>query len=223
MNKYFICLANSYKHGNRCIAGIEVDYDPKANSCEIVTNRYGNPKWFRPISKDIDGGAIPNNEAEDIKLFDLVEAENVFECPSEAQVENFFYSAIRVVSHISVDIQAMKPFCDCNRKTIFGNKGVAVKSDNIERIGYSIIMIEPKTVKFYLKDRKDLNKIPQPRAIFCYNDIEYDFPITDPDFRHKVEENIEESNSYSTYFLTLSLGVEDNGWHSKLVAAVIAF
>lgn len=26
MDKTFICLANSYKHGNRCIAGIEIDH-----------------------------------------------------------------------------------------------------------------------------------------------------------------------------------------------------
>lgn len=37
-----ICLANSWKHGDRCIAGIEL----------------GTGKWIRPIS-DLEGGRIP--------------------------------------------------------------------------------------------------------------------------------------------------------------------
>lgn len=42
-----LCLANSYKHGGRCIAGIEVTLDNKGYS--IVRDVNGVPKWVRPV------------------------------------------------------------------------------------------------------------------------------------------------------------------------------
>ena len=41
----FVCLANSYKEGGRCIAGIELD----ENDEPIMVD--GHPKWIRPVSE----------------------------------------------------------------------------------------------------------------------------------------------------------------------------
>lgn len=35
MDVTFICLANSYKHGNRCIAGVEIDHCPESHTCSV--------------------------------------------------------------------------------------------------------------------------------------------------------------------------------------------
>ena len=37
MDTHFICLANSYKRGGRCIAGVEIDID--ANDCWSVKRK----------------------------------------------------------------------------------------------------------------------------------------------------------------------------------------
>ena len=56
---------------------------------------------------------------------------------------------------------------------------------------------------------------------FSFNGNEYDFPITDPNFRHLLEEDEDEANAASDYYLTLSLGAICDDKHFKLVAGVI--
>ena len=41
MDKFILCLANSYKHGGRCIAGVEVEL--KDGVLSIVKSHYGVP------------------------------------------------------------------------------------------------------------------------------------------------------------------------------------
>ena len=43
MDKLILCLANSYKHGGRCIAGIEVSL--KEGRISIKKSSYGIPIW----------------------------------------------------------------------------------------------------------------------------------------------------------------------------------
>ena len=58
MDKYFICLANSYKRGGRCIAGVEVIFNGDSK-WKLVRNDDGIPNWIRPIARTIYG-EIPN-------------------------------------------------------------------------------------------------------------------------------------------------------------------
>lgn len=60
MDKYILCLANSYKHGGRCIAGIEVTINN--GTYTIVRDANGVPKWLRPISHSA-AGEVPNYHA----------------------------------------------------------------------------------------------------------------------------------------------------------------
>ena len=48
MDKLILCLANSYKHGGRCIAGIEVSL--QEGQLSINKSSYGIPIWIRPVS-----------------------------------------------------------------------------------------------------------------------------------------------------------------------------
>ena len=57
----FICLANSFKEGGRCIAGIELDAN---NIPVIIDNR---PKWIRPVC-NTEHGEVPINIAEPFKF-----------------------------------------------------------------------------------------------------------------------------------------------------------
>ena len=48
MKAIFICLANSKKYGERCIAGIELTKGANGNLTVVKEN--GRPKWIRPVS-----------------------------------------------------------------------------------------------------------------------------------------------------------------------------
>ena len=71
MSLLFVCLANSYKHNNRCLAGVLVKRSN--NGFELIQDNWGHPVWFRPINRWTDAGAIPNEEAVEINLFDVIE------------------------------------------------------------------------------------------------------------------------------------------------------
>lgn len=224
MDKYFICLANSYKHGNRCLAGIEVTLNGDGNY-SVIRNRNGDPKWIRPISKFTDAGAIPTTQAKDIKLFDIVVATQVEHCPQGAQQENYFYDSLSVVGNEQkVSLDAIRSFLDTSHSLVFGNRGAAVHPDTYESLDYSILLIHPENVQFYLLDRSDQEKKPRPKVRFSINGDSriLDLPITDPVFRHVVEDSLERANSFDDYYFAISLGVQfDDGYYYKLVASVI--
>ena len=122
--RYFICLANSYKRGGRCIAGIEIDSD---NS--IIYNKNGNPKWIRPIA-DTQYGEIPNDEAECIKLLSHVGLSNVEDNPRNVHREDVLYDSMELVSSkIFPQTKFLDKLVDKTHKSIFGNHGKAVSVD----------------------------------------------------------------------------------------------
>ncbi len=60
----------------------------------------------------------------------------------------------------------------------------------------------------------------QFRGRFTYNDVQYDLPITDIFFLNTLNKSIPYFNQDNVY-LTVSLGIEFEGWHYKLIAGVI--
>ena len=93
MDTYFICLANSYKRGGRCIAGIEIDIDSN-NHWFVVRNADGNHKWIRPISQTTEYGEIPEGEARFLSLLSVVRIIDVIPCPNMAHSEDVYYKQI---------------------------------------------------------------------------------------------------------------------------------
>lgn len=183
MDITFICLANSYKHGNRCIAGVVVNKQPGSSQYSIVRDNNGNPIWFRPVDRNTDAGAIPNDIAAGIHVLSIVKANDVLPCPDGAQIENHYYSTLNTVSRLSKTPENLKPLIDRRHYYIFNNKGIAVHPDAYSVLDYSILLIKSEEVHFYLKDRTQLGKEPQPRGIITYNGVKYDLPVTDPEFR----------------------------------------
>lgn len=221
MDKIFICLANSYKHGNRCIAGIEIDLYPQQNTYSVKRDANGNPIWFRPIHRTAEAGAIPNTEALGISVLDIVKAQQVQPCPDGAQKENYYYSRLEKLSRVTKNNQNLDGFVDMTHNLIFGNRGAAVPPDGFCNLDYSVLLIKCSQVEFYMKDRSQWEEKPQPRGKLTYNGTEYDLPVTDPIFRQTVQNDLQTANSFVDYYITLSLGVEHDEWHSKLIACVI--
>ena len=209
----FICLANSYKRGGRCIAGIETDSENR-----IILDRDGNPKWIRPIA-NTQYGEIPNNDANSIKLLSHVGLFSAVEKPQDVHRENVMYDTIEYLSFtFPSDSIFLDSLIDRKHQLIFGNRGKAISVDMASELDYSLMFIHVQNARAYIDENREKSK---NRMCFTYYGVEYDFPITDPAFMDEFRKNPNRFAIIPNAYLTLSLGLEFEGWHHKLVAGVI--
>jgi hypothetical protein len=213
MNTKIICLANSKKYGDRCVAGIEVK--ETEDSFQIVQEG-SKAKWIRPVSHS-GYGEFPTNIAQNIKLLDVVELQIKKYCPSGYQSENAYFEggSVKHVSSIQLSSTNLDQLItECS--LLFGNRGKAVSVDVIGELSYSLLFIKAESYNPYIK--QDNNQL---RMEFVFNRTQYDFPITDIQFDKLFRENPTMLNGIRHLYLTISLAVEYNGWHTKLIAGVI--
>ena len=218
MDKYFVCLANSYKRGGRCVAGIEIAFDSNWN-WTIVRNNDKTPHWIRPIDKNTVYGEIPNLIAFDIKHFSIVKLVDVAACPQDAHVENVYYSRIEACQYtLPSDHETLRWFVDPIHQSIFHNRGKAISTQMLVGLNYSLMLIHVENARAYIDEEREKSK---SRMHFTYYSTEYDFPITDPVFLDELKKSPERFTIIPNVYLSLSLGLEFEGWHHKLVASVI--
>lgn len=217
MDKYFICLANSYKHGGRCVAGVEVLWD--GVKCKVVREDNGAPRWIRPICKDTHTGEIPNHVAQLINVLDVVKLEGVELCPCAAQNENVYYEKLSYAGkHYDASPELLKRFMDENHRHVFYNYGKAIKPDAYLQGTYSILMIRTDRSEVYADT--EYSDTPKYRLRFTYHEHDYDFPITDPVYLNELSCGIRKTGLKGRLFVSCSLGLEHEGWHFKLAANV---
>jgi putative nucleic acid modification protein with dual OB domain len=210
----FVCLANSYKEGGRCVAGIELDN----NNIPKIKN--GNPKWIRPICDTLHG-EIPTDLVAQLDLLDVIELDTT-DSPEERnyQSENIYFSenSIKVVDRFNSE--NLNQLLD-NRRLIFDSRGKAMSEEFIDTLSYSLMFIKTDEFQLVSKSFDDHSKKPQARMLFCYHGNEYDFPITDPVFLHRYKVNRNFINQYNEANLCVSVGIPWNNRHYKLVAGII--
>ena len=215
MDKIIFCLANSYKHGGRCIAGVEVLISD--GELSIVKSTYGIPNWLRPVSRT-SAGEIPNHEAQRIKVFSIVKIHNVEFAGNGAHSEDCYYKKLEILGDLNPSDKFLATFSDTWHNCIFGNRGKAVTPEDFNNSNYSIMLIRTIDSSIYL----DTRYTPKPRIKFQFCNHYYDLPITDPILLDKLKNN---SSLYREYkeglYIVVSLGVEHDGWHSKLAATII--
>jgi hypothetical protein len=100
--------------------------------------------------------------------------------------------------------------------TLFGNRGKAVHEDVIDSLDHSLVFIKVNKYKAFIKPENN-----QLRMNFTYNSVEYDFLITDIKFEALFRTNEKILEGVQNLYLTISLAVVHNNWHSKLIAGVI--
>ena len=217
MDKYFICLANSYKHGGRCLAGIEIVFNDDGKQY-IVRHDDGRPIWIRPVSNELDG-SIPTAIAERIKLFSVVRMTDAVPCPEKAHVEDTKYSTLECQQGYFMPNDELLKLCvDSKHQNVFYFRGKAIPAKMVDRLDYSLMLIKPEEAQAYIDENREKSKY---RMRFTYYGSHYDFPITDPVFLEVFKKNPEHYSNLQNVYLTLSLGLEFEGFHFKLVAAVI--
>lgn len=221
MDKYFICLAVSYKHGGRCIGGVELNRNEEKPSYEIVKDDKGCPKWIRPVTRDTEYGEIPTYLSSTCKVMDIVKLTEVEACPDCAQSENYYFDSIEKVGHVNPSAEILSLMCDNKHSLLFENRGKAVHPDRYTTMKYSLMLIRVDNVTFFMENRYGSER-KRLRACFSYKGSLYDLPVTDPALCEKANVGVEGLNGKTTYYMTISLGVEHEGWHSKLIANVIS-
>ena len=219
MDKLFVCLAVSFKYGGRCIGGVELTKNIIGNTYSVVMER-GLPKWVRPVTRNTTHGEIPLHLSSTCKVLDVVKISDVEACPDCAQSENFYFQGIEKVGHFNANAEMLNMLCDRRHSFIFGNKGKAVHPDSYATMDYSLMLIKAENVNFFMENRFGTDR-KRLRVNFSYNNVSYDLPVTDPYFCAQADNGVEDLNGRRAYYMTISLGVEYEGWHSKLVANVI--
>jgi hypothetical protein len=216
MKILFICLANSRKLGERCVAGVEVK---KVDGAYQPVEKEGKPKWLRPISK-WHHGAVGEDLVGGINLMDIIEIDVEELCPNGYQSENatFKPESIKKIGTIRLSEENLDRLIDMEQNNLFGNRGKAVSDDIIDSVDHSLTLI--KVVNFKINRR---NSDGQLRIEFVFNHDRYDLPITDIDFIQRYNENETLLDNTNCLYLAISLGVIHNGWHSKLIAGVLYF
>ena len=217
MDKYFICLANSYKHGGRCIAGVEV-VPMSEGQMFIARHDDGRPCWIRPVSM-AENGEIPISLAQGIKVLSLVKLIDVVPCPDKAHTEDVHCSRIESCpNNIEYDEEFLSQLVDPVHQSVFYFRGKAIPATMINRLDYSLMLIHPEKASAYIDEEREKSKY---RMKFTYYGSNYDFPITDPCFLETFKKNPQRYADINGVYLTLSLGLEFEGFHFKLVAAVL--
>lgn len=215
MDKLILCLANSYKHGGRCIAGIEVSL--QEGQLSINKSSYGIPIWIRPVSNSA-AGEVPLSDAIGIKVLSVVKIVNACYAGSGSHSEDYYYAKLQLLDTLNPSDEFLKKYTDTWHNCIFGNKGRALTPDAFQNGDYSLMLIRTEGSEIYL----DTRYTPKPRIKFNYNGNEYDFPITDPEYlnRLRLDDSLYRSG-YGVLYIVASLGVIHDGWHSKLAATII--
>ncbi len=217
MEKHFICLANSYKHGGRCIAGIEV-VPQSDGSMVIVRHNDGRPRWIRPLSMSFNG-EIPNHLAESFKLFSLVKLTDVEPCPDKAHSEDVHCSRMEFCPlEISSTQDFLDQLVDTKHQAVFYFRGKSIPATMIDRLDYSLMLIHPENACAYCDEERENSKY---RMRFTYFGSNYDFPITDPVFLEQFKKDPDRYTDLKGIYLVLSLGLAFEGFHYKLVATVV--
>ena len=210
MNTQIVCLANSYKEGGRCIAGVKLD----DNGCPEKP-----VKWIRPVCTTTDG-EIPVQLVQNINPLDIIQFEKTADAPNLFQTENVLFDekSLQIAGKFPKD--RLDEVCDQRQFLIFGSKTKAVEQNEAKKLNHSLTMLHTDYFKVYGHQYEDRAR-PQIRLRFSFDIFSYDFPVTDPVFLHNYQQNNQLLNGVEKIYLTLSLGRLHEGWHYKLVACIL--
>ena len=219
MARHLICLANSKKYMERCIAGVAL--------CEVASGFVaardaGEPLWLRPVSHGAHG-SVATHLVDHIKLLDIVEVPVTAPCPDKWQTENVFFderAPLKVVRRAGNLSKAVPALLTKRGGELFGNRARVVRPEQAARLNYSLLFIKPLNLRILFN--KNRQGEIQLRAKFWHNHVEYDLPITDLGFVERFMEDFLVLKNREVY-LTISLGLAYAGLHYKLVAGVVYF
>ena len=210
-----LILANSFKEGGRCIAGLE--YEDGRQPLRSM-------RYLRPVYQPEDSqGEIPSHflksvsdsKPKPLEIFDIpIERE----FPEKAQPENLKLGYKKWIKRSSLRKEDLAKFLPvgwqskglCGRVDASSPKFVT--PDEVAQDHRSLQLIEARNVSF-CTNSFDSKKI---RVHFDYEGTNFDLPLTDDSF------SLDHSQGqYASLYLCVSLGVLWRGAYWRLVAGVV--
>ena len=166
--KDIVCLASSKKIGGKCVAGKTV----------------ATKEWIRPVSTEgkLTDQLIKYADGKLPELLDIIRVHYKKLQPTVYQPENILISEDSWEFIDRWPKNELDSLCD-RPKEIFVNQDrkdrISVEFFKENRLESSLLLLKPKTIKLYRTDYENKKKL---RAIFVYNELEYDLGVTDPIF-----------------------------------------
>ena len=222
--KQIVCLANSYKHNHRCVAGISLT----------------DKKWVRLIGKEVQGCLTREQtcyyDGTETAVLDVFEAELGEKCGTNSHPEDVFVTAKTLHRIRRFDGPADKRFLAdylIKDQAVLQGYGDRVYARKFERAAAesSLVLIEPADLWWWMREEDGKRK---SRALFRCGHVDrsrYDLAVTDPAWLNQL--NLLPAGIYShslffkkkppRTFLTMSISEPFEGFHYKLVAGVVAF
>ncbi|WP_415397021.1 dual OB domain-containing protein [Sulfurimonas sp. CS5] len=203
MKKIIVIFANSIKHHKHCVAG----------KC-IETGQ-----WVRPVS-DISGTELSNEQSTYtnkygqymVKPKQKIEMNFQSHAPLLHQPDNYLIDNSSWQQRFKIEDNEISQFLD-TPTSLWGNSN---------HIPYNLIASKKVIISqsLYLIQTKDLTlytpEINKRRASFSYNNIKYDFPVTDPNF-----DKITAEGKSLSGILCISLGEKFNNNCYKIIATIL--
>jgi hypothetical protein len=217
-----VCLANSYKHDNRCVAGISLN----------------KKRWVRLAGRQVPGCLTRNQtcypDGKEATLLDVFEVELGEKCGTNGHPEDVF-----VTEKPWQPIRRFDSPGDAKFLAAYVSKGPSIlqgSSDRVYRrkiegspVEKSLELIHPDDLWWWIRDETGKRK---NRALFragSASRVRYDLAVTDPVWLSQLNllpagiypHSMFLSGKGNNTLLTISLSEPFEGFHYKLVAGVI--
>ena len=225
----FICLANSFKYGGRCIAGIEIRLSADEKTFRVVDDE-GEPRWIRPVQRETTHKEIPTETARNIRILDVIELTNAEACGSGCQNENFYYNRMRIIKSLPFSQKVLQALLS-KRDFVLHSQGRFLTHKEYCANQGSLMLIEPEEPEIIREEKfKDGIKKIQYKTRFTYKGNEYLISVTDPRYLERMEgySNVPLIGKFptGTFYYAISMTeepVEVDGQlqHYKLIAGII--
>jgi hypothetical protein len=217
-----VCLANSYKHDHRCVAGI----------------RLGTKEWVRLVGH-LATGCLTLRETcyadgTEASILDVFDAELGEKCGSKSHPEDVFTtgSPWRPVRRFvgPADLQFLKSVLNKGPAVLHGDGDrVYVRSFANNSAEASLELIEPDDLWWWIREENGRRK---NRALFRLGQVSrvrYDLAVTDPAWLNQLSFLTPGIYPHSFFFkdrlpetlFTVSLSEPFDRFHYKLVAGVV--
>ena len=218
MRKTIVCLANSYKHGGRCIAGVSVD----------------DGAWIRLRGKAPDGALCAFeyslDDGTEPRLLDVIEVELHYALPTDSHPEDWQIAPTRwhLVERPANATRLQKVIAAADKATtILRGYRDRMSEDEIKAkpLQASLALVCPDELHWWIREDRGKRK---HRALFQRHHVTYDFSVTDPHWLDQL--NLLPAGIYphctfvtkaAETWLTVSLSEPFHNFHYKLVAGVI--
>jgi hypothetical protein len=217
-----LCLANSYKHDNRCVAGISL----------------GTKQWVRLVGRQVPGcltlkeASYPDGK--EAALLDVFEAELGEKCGSNSHPEDVYVTDqpwrpvrradaprdARFIAAYATKGPAILQGCG---DRVYGRK---IEGSPVEK---SLDLVHPEDLWWWIREENGKRK---NRAVFRAGHVgrtRYDLAVTDPVWLEKLRclpagiypHTHFFGGSTPKTFLTVSLSEPFDGFHYKLACGVV--